>query len=65
MAAMFQLDCKIAVVTGAARGIGRAGAVALAQAGADVIGIDIAAFVSPILDLAPASPEDLAETAGL
>jgi NAD(P)-dependent dehydrogenase (short-subunit alcohol dehydrogenase family) len=65
MAAMFQLDGKIAVVTGAARGIGRAGAVALAQAGADVIGIDIAAFVSPILDLAPASPEDLAETGRL
>ncbi len=65
MSAMFQLDGKIAVVTGAARGIGRAGAVALAQAGADVIGIDIAAFVSPILDLAPASPEDLAETGRL
>ena len=30
-----------------------------------MIGIDIAAFVSPILDLVPASPEDLAETGRL
>ena len=37
------LTGRIAVVTGAARGIGRAGAVALAAAGADVIGIDVAA----------------------
>ena len=53
---------RVAVVTGAARGIGRAAAVALAAAGADVAGIDIAAPVSDILDYKPASPEDLAET---
>ena len=41
---------RVAVVTGAARGIGRAAAVALSSAGADVAGIDIAARVSPILD---------------
>jgi NAD(P)-dependent dehydrogenase (short-subunit alcohol dehydrogenase family) len=57
-----RLDGKIAVVTGAARGIGRAGAVALARAGADVVGIDIAAEVSPIDTFAPASPAELAET---
>jgi NAD(P)-dependent dehydrogenase (short-subunit alcohol dehydrogenase family) len=56
---------RIAVVTGAARGIGRAAAVALAAAGADVAGIDIAAPVSPILDFAPASREDLTETGRL
>ncbi len=50
------------MVTGAARGIGRASAVALAGAGADVIGIDIASTVSPILDYAPATADDLAET---
>ncbi len=53
---------KVAVVTGAARGIGRASAVALAEAGADVIGIDIAAPVSPILEVAPATPAELEET---
>lgn len=57
-----RLDGKVAVVTGAARGIGRASAVALARAGADVVGIDIVAQVSPILDFAPATVEDLTET---
>jgi NAD(P)-dependent dehydrogenase (short-subunit alcohol dehydrogenase family) len=52
------LDGKIAVVTGAARGIGRAAAVALA----DVVGIDICAAVSPRLDSTPASAEELATT---
>ncbi len=38
------LQGKIAVVTGAARGIGRAIAVRLAQDGADVMGIDTRRF---------------------
>jgi SDR family mycofactocin-dependent oxidoreductase len=59
------LDGKVAVVTGAARGIGRAAAVALAQAGADVVGVDVAGPVSPVLDFPPATPEDLEETGRL
>ncbi len=49
-------------MTGAARGIGRASTVALAQAGADIVGIDIVGPVSPILDFAPATQTELDET---
>ena len=60
-----QLAGRIAVVTGAARGIGRAAAVALSSAGADVAGIDIAGPVSPILDFQPATVDDLNKTGEL
>jgi NAD(P)-dependent dehydrogenase (short-subunit alcohol dehydrogenase family) len=56
------LHGKVAVVTGAARGIGRAAAVALARAGADVAGIDICAVVDPRSGVVPATPDDLRET---
>lgn len=36
---LFRLDGKVALVTGARRGIGRAMAIALAEAGADIIGV--------------------------
>src|SRR5208283_2872046 len=56
------LSGKVAVVTGAARGIGRAIAVELAANGADVVALDIAGFVSPASNAVPATPEDLDET---
>ncbi len=60
-----RLAGKAAIVTGAARGIGRATAVAFAREGADVMGIDIAGPVSPTLEVEPATPEDLMETGRL
>lgn len=59
------LDGKLAVVTGAARGIGRAAAVALAQSGAQVAGIDICDTVDPRSGVTPARREDLEETGRL
>jgi NAD(P)-dependent dehydrogenase (short-subunit alcohol dehydrogenase family) len=56
------LKGKVAVVTGAARGIGRAIAVELAANGADVIALDIAGPVSTASNAIPATPEELAET---
>jgi len=38
---LFKLDGKVAVVTGAARGLGQGMALALAEAGADIVAVDI------------------------
>src|SRR6202046_5777995 len=61
-AGLGRLAGKAAIVTGAARGIGRATAVAFAREGADVMGIDITGPISSTLEVAPATPEELAET---
>ncbi|MHB8283821.1 MAG: SDR family NAD(P)-dependent oxidoreductase [Caulobacteraceae bacterium] len=56
------LQGKVAVVTGAARGIGRAIAVEMAANGADVVVIDINGYVSPASNAKPATAGDMAET---
>lgn len=56
------LKGKIAVVTGAARGIGRASAIALAREGADIVGIDICAPINPSFGVEAATQDDLKQT---
>jgi SDR family mycofactocin-dependent oxidoreductase len=56
------LEGRVAFVTGAARGQGRAHAVRLAREGADVIVSDICAPVSDTIPYPGTAPEELAET---
>lgn len=60
-----RLEGKIAIVTGAARGIGRATAVAFAREGAAIVGIDIAGPVSRTTEVEPATSDELDETGRL
>jgi (+)-trans-carveol dehydrogenase len=61
---MARVEGKVAVVTGAARGQGRAHAIRLAEEGADIIALDACRQVADTT-LSPATPEDLAETVAL
>jgi SDR family mycofactocin-dependent oxidoreductase len=56
------LEGRVAFITGAARGQGRAHAVRLASEGADIIAIDICAPVSDSVTYPPATSAELAET---
>jgi len=60
-----RVEGKVAFVTGAARGQGRSHAVRLAEEGADIIAIDVCGPISEDSRIAPATPDDLAETADL
>lgn len=61
---MGRVEGKVAAITGAARGQGRAHAIRLAEEGADIIAIDIAKQIGTVR-YEMATPEDLAETARL
>jgi (+)-trans-carveol dehydrogenase len=58
---MARLEGKVAFVTGAARGQGRSHAVRLAQEGADIIAVDIAAQIETV-PFPMGTPDDLAAT---
>ncbi len=56
-----KLEGKVAFITGAARGQGRAHAIAMAKEGADIIAVDICRDI-PSNPYPLATPDDLAET---
>jgi NAD(P)-dependent dehydrogenase (short-subunit alcohol dehydrogenase family) len=60
-----QLSGKVAIVTGAARGIGRAIAVQMAANGADIVGLDLCAKILPVQEYAVTTRADLDETSRL
>lgn len=57
-----QLSGKLALVTGAASGIGREVALAFAREGAEIVGLDAAGRVSPVQHYSLPTPADLDET---
>jgi SDR family mycofactocin-dependent oxidoreductase len=63
--AMARLAGKVAFITGAARGQGRAEAVRLASEGADIIAVDLVGSASSYVPYEPSAQSDLDETAKL
>jgi (+)-trans-carveol dehydrogenase len=61
---MSRVEGKVAFVTGAARGQGRAEAVRFAEEGADIIALDICSDIEPV-PYAGSTAADLAETVRL
>lgn len=59
-----RLKGKVALVTGAARGIGRAQAVRFAQEGADIVALDVCDPIDTVL-IPPSTPAELDTTAAL
>lgn len=59
-----RVEGKVVLVTGAARGIGRAQALRFAQEGADVIAVDLCGPVETVV-IPPSNSADLAETVAL
>src|SRR6185312_2560292 len=60
-----RLTDKVAFITGAARGQGRAHAVRMAREGADIIAVDIVGKLPSCVPYDSATPEDLADTVRL
>jgi len=62
---MTRLTDRVAFITGAARGQGRAHALRMAREGADIIAVDICDKLPECVPYDPATPEQLAETVEL
>lgn len=61
---MARFDGKVAFITGVARGMGRAQAIRMAEEGADIVGVDIAADIDTV-GYSLGTQQDLDETARL